>query len=51
MAEDIERKVNGLFDAMNNEALSPDVFEGLNALTEGKFPSALHFSLFVDTNF
>ncbi|KZV82092.1 WD40 repeat-like protein [Exidia glandulosa HHB12029] len=34
MADDVERRVNALFDALNCETVSPPVLEGLNALSK-----------------
>ena len=36
MADDVERRVNALFDALNCETVSTPVLEGLNALSKGK---------------
>lgn len=35
MADDVERRVNGLFDALNCQTVSAVVMEGLGAMTKG----------------
>jgi len=35
IADDVERRVNTLFDALNCDTVSPAVLEGLGALSNG----------------